>query len=184
MRQAKAMTLEVQRRAARILAPGIKASDVRHFIDSAHRQLGADGGSYFCAVQFAEASSYPHGVPGDQSLSEGDVVLIDTGCQVGGYHSDITVPMFSAKRRPRSSACGALKKVRSERPSTPFGRESRASRSTSPRDSSRAQRLWSGLPLAGSAAPDRAWNRSQHPRAALFGTRRHDALAAGHVLQR
>ncbi len=90
MRQAKAMTLEVQRRAARILAPGIKASDVRHFIDSAHRQLGADGGSYFCAVQFAEASSYPHGVPGDQSLSEGDVVLIDTGCQVGGYHSDIT----------------------------------------------------------------------------------------------
>ncbi|MGO9933518.1 MAG: M24 family metallopeptidase [Steroidobacteraceae bacterium] len=90
MRQAKAMTLEVQRRAARILAPGIKASDVRYFIDSAHRQLGADGGSYFCAVQFAEASSYPHGVPGDQTLSEGDVVLIDTGCQVDGYHSDIT----------------------------------------------------------------------------------------------
>jgi Xaa-Pro dipeptidase len=90
MRQAKAMTLEVQRRAARILAPGIKASDVKQFIDSAHRQLGADGGSYFCAVQFAEASSYPHGVPGDQTLSEGDVVLIDTGCQIGGYHSDIT----------------------------------------------------------------------------------------------
>jgi Xaa-Pro dipeptidase len=90
MRQAKAMTLEVQRRAARILAPGIKASDVRHFIDSAHRQLGADSGSYFCAVQFAQATSYPHGVPGDQHLSEGDVVLIDTGCQVGGYHSDIT----------------------------------------------------------------------------------------------
>jgi Xaa-Pro dipeptidase len=90
MRQAKAMTLEVQRRAARILAPGIKASEVRHFIDLAHRQLGADGGSYFCAVQFAEASSYPHGVPGDQTLSDGDVVLIDTGCQIGGYHSDIT----------------------------------------------------------------------------------------------
>jgi Xaa-Pro dipeptidase len=90
MRQAKGMTLEVQRRAARILAPGIKASEVRDFIDSAHRQLGADGGSYFCAVQFAEASSYPHGVPGDQSLNDGDVVLIDTGCQIGGYHSDIT----------------------------------------------------------------------------------------------
>jgi len=90
MRQAKAMTLEVQRRAARILAPGIKASEVKQFIDSAHRRLGADAGSYFCAVQFAQATSYPHGVPGDQTLSEGDVVLIDTGCQVGGYHSDIT----------------------------------------------------------------------------------------------
>jgi len=90
MRQAKAMTLEVQRRAARTLAPGIMASEVRHFIDSAHRQLGADSGSYFCAVQFAQATSYPHGVPGDQTLREGDVVLIDTGCQIGGYHSDIT----------------------------------------------------------------------------------------------
>jgi Xaa-Pro dipeptidase len=88
--EAKAITLEVHRRAARMLAPGMTASAVRRFIDDAHRRLGADGGSTFCAVQFGEATQYPHGIPGDQTLSVGDVVLIDTGCQVQGYNSDIT----------------------------------------------------------------------------------------------
>lgn len=90
MSQAKAMTLEVQRRAARILAPGITTGEVRRFIDQAHRALGADNGSYFCAVQFGRASAYPHGLPGEQALEDGQIVLIDTGCQVQGYHSDIT----------------------------------------------------------------------------------------------
>jgi len=89
MRQAKAMTLEVHRRAARILAPGIRASTVKRFIDDAHRALGA-AGSTFCAVQFGTATAYPHGLPGDQQLDEGALVLIDIGCTVDGYHSDIT----------------------------------------------------------------------------------------------
>jgi Xaa-Pro dipeptidase len=90
MRQAKAMTLEVHRRAARILAPGITTTAVRRFIDQAHRALGADDGSSFCAVQFGVASAYPHGLPGEQRLAWGDIVLIDTGCRVQGYNSDIT----------------------------------------------------------------------------------------------
>jgi Xaa-Pro dipeptidase len=89
MQQAKAMTLEVHRRAARILAPGIRASTVKRFIDDAHRALGA-AGSTFCAVQFGTATAYPHGLPGDQQLEEDQLVLIDTGCTVDGYHSDIT----------------------------------------------------------------------------------------------
>jgi Xaa-Pro dipeptidase len=56
----------------------------------AHRACGADNGSTFCAVQFGVASAYPHGVPGEQSLADGDLLLIDTGCQIDGYHSDIT----------------------------------------------------------------------------------------------
>lgn len=89
MQQAKSMTLEVQRRAARMLRPGVSTAQVRRFIDEAHRALGADG-STFCIVLFGEASSYPHGVPGEQQLKENDVVLIDTGCAVDGYNSDIT----------------------------------------------------------------------------------------------
>jgi len=89
MQQAKLMTLEVHRRAARILRPGISSGDVRSFIDQAHKAYGAAGSS-FCIVLFGEATSYPHGVPGEQRLKEGDVVLIDTGCTVGGYNSDIT----------------------------------------------------------------------------------------------
>lgn len=90
MSQAKAMTLEVHRRAARILKIGITTTAVRRFIDLAHRALGADDGSSFCAVQFGVASAYPHGLPGEQKLADGDIVLIDTGCRVQGYNSDIT----------------------------------------------------------------------------------------------
>lgn len=90
MSQAKAMTLEAHRRAARILREGITTTEVRRFIDQAHRALGADDGSSFCAVQFGRASAFPHGLPGQQRLAEGDVVLIDTGCRVQGYNSDIT----------------------------------------------------------------------------------------------
>lgn len=86
---AKAMTLEVQRRAAAILRPGIAASAVKRFIDSAHQAIGG-GGSFFCAVQFGAATAYPHGLPGDQLLEENQLVLVDTGCRVHGYHSDIT----------------------------------------------------------------------------------------------
>lgn len=89
MTQAKAMTLEVQRRAARILAPGIRASEVKRFIDDAHRALGAPG-STFCAVQFGTATAFPHGLPGDQLLAEDQLVLVDTGCAIHGYQSDIT----------------------------------------------------------------------------------------------
>lgn len=89
MRHAKAITLDVHRRAAAALSPGVRASEVKRFIDQAHRAAGG-GGSTFCAVQFGEATAYPHGLPGDQQLAEGDLVLIDTGCQVEGYQADIT----------------------------------------------------------------------------------------------
>ncbi len=89
MRQAKRMTLEAQRRAALNLREGIKASEVKRFIDEAHRALGA-AGSTFCIVQFGRSTAFPHGLPGDDVLHEGDMVLILTGCAVQGYNSDIT----------------------------------------------------------------------------------------------
>jgi Xaa-Pro dipeptidase len=90
LQQAKSMTLEVHRRAARALAPGIRASEVTRFLDEAHRAIGAPGGNDFCIVQFGRSTAFPHGLPGDAELGEGDIVLIDTGCVIQGYHSDIT----------------------------------------------------------------------------------------------
>ena len=87
--QAKHMTLEVQRRAARILTPGIRASAVSSFIDDAHKAIGS-AGSTFCTVQFGASTAFPHGLPTDDVLHEGDMVLIDTGCAIHGYNSDIT----------------------------------------------------------------------------------------------
>ncbi len=90
MQRAKDMTLEVQRCAAQILRPGISTAEVTEFIDAAHRALGAPAGSSFCIVLFGPDSAIPHGVKTPKRLDEGDVVLIDTGCTLHGYQSDIT----------------------------------------------------------------------------------------------
>jgi Xaa-Pro dipeptidase len=90
MQRAKNMTLEVHKCAARILAPGVTTTEVEAFIHAAHKAAGASAGSYFCIVLFGEATAYPHGVKDPQVLQDNDMVLIDTGCQLEGYISDIT----------------------------------------------------------------------------------------------
>ncbi|HCF2341378.1 Xaa-Pro peptidase family protein [Pseudomonas paraeruginosa] len=89
MQRAKNMTLEVQKAAASILREGISTTEVAEFIHQAHRKVGAPG-STFCIVLFGAASAFPHGVKHAQVLKGGDMVLIDTGCQLHGYQSDIT----------------------------------------------------------------------------------------------
>jgi Xaa-Pro dipeptidase len=83
------MTMAVHRAAASILHEGITTAEVEEFIHLAHKKVGASG-SYFCIVLFGEATSYPHGVNYVQTLEHGDTVLIDTGCKVHNYISDIT----------------------------------------------------------------------------------------------
>lgn len=83
------MTMAVHVATASILHEGITTAEVEEFIQLAHRKVGASG-SYFCIVLFGEATSYPHGVNYVQTLKRGDTVLIDTGCKVHNYISDIT----------------------------------------------------------------------------------------------
>ncbi len=88
--RAKAITLEVQRRTRHWLKAGVRTSEVMTFIDAEHRALGGEGGSWFCLVSFGDDTCLPHGGEGDRALQADDVVLIDTGTLVDGYHSDIT----------------------------------------------------------------------------------------------
>ncbi len=90
MTRAKAITLEVQRRARDSLVEGVMASQVERFIDEQHRALGADSGNTFCIVAFGSDSALPHGGDSDRALAADDIVLIDTGCHIDGYNADIT----------------------------------------------------------------------------------------------
>lgn len=90
LQRAKDMTLEVHKAAARILREGITVAEVESFINDAHKAVGIPAGSYFCIVLFGEDSAYPHGVKSPKALELNDTVLIDTGCQLQGYNSDIT----------------------------------------------------------------------------------------------
>ena len=70
------------------LKEGMSQGDVAAIITGAQRQLGKDGGG--ALVLFGQASAFPHGTTHPQKLKKGDFVLMDCGCQVEGYTSDIT----------------------------------------------------------------------------------------------
>ena len=111
LQYAKNITLSVQYSAARILREGISSEEVTSFIHAAHKQKGAPDGSYFCIVLFGADTAYPHGVDSPKTLEPGDMVLIDTGCEIHGYHSDITRSYVFGDPSPRQRDIWNLEKL-------------------------------------------------------------------------
>ena len=111
MQRAKDMTMAVHIAAASILREGITTLDVDNFIDRAHRKVGAPAGSYFCIVLFGAATAFPHGVSYVQTLKPGDTVLIDTGCKLHHYISDITRTYVFGQASARQRHFWALEKA-------------------------------------------------------------------------
>jgi len=67
---------------------GMSGADIDAMIAAAHKKLGGeyDGG----LVLIGEASAYPHGSKVPHTVKRGEVVLLDCGCSVHGYQSDIS----------------------------------------------------------------------------------------------
>ncbi len=70
------------------LSIGCTPRQISQKIAQAHAEQGAMHG--FASVTFGVATSFPHGSSRKQILKSGDVVMLDCGCSVGGYESDIT----------------------------------------------------------------------------------------------
>jgi Xaa-Pro dipeptidase len=70
------------------LTLGMRAADIKRFLMEATEALG--GTHEFSLVLLNDASAYPHGSVHPQTVREGSVVLVDTGCSVHGYQSDIS----------------------------------------------------------------------------------------------
>ena len=66
---------------------GMTEHDVARILEEEFTRLGVRGGGL---VQFGPSSAFPHGAPAERRLAKGDAVLIDAGCKVRGYSSDIT----------------------------------------------------------------------------------------------
>ena len=88
LQQANDITLQAIGTAMHALKEGMTTRDVGAAVADATRKLGgiADG----ALVTFGKYSAFPHGSVQPQRLRDGDVVLIDAGCTVEGYVSDIT----------------------------------------------------------------------------------------------
>ncbi len=85
---ANRITLEAIRRTRAEVRTGMTQHDIAALIDRFTTDLG--GRSDGALVLLNEASAYPHGSIKPQTVGEGSVVLIDCGCRVQGYVSDIS----------------------------------------------------------------------------------------------
>ena len=88
MQRANDITIEAYKASFAALTEGMTQFDFGRNVRAAFEALGAPGGS--AGVQFGEYTAFPHGSITPQKLKQGDVVLVDGGCNVGGYQSDIT----------------------------------------------------------------------------------------------
>jgi Xaa-Pro dipeptidase len=87
MQLANNITLQVYEAAWKCLQPGMTNRQFSDLIAAAYRQTGFPGDA---SCQVDEWSALPHGSIQPQVIREGSIVLIDDGCTVEGYQSDIS----------------------------------------------------------------------------------------------
>jgi Xaa-Pro dipeptidase len=87
MRLASQATLKVYEAVYHALKPGMTQDTVSSLIDQGYQRVGFRGEA---SVQVGEYTALPHGSIQPQVIKEGTIIMIDDGCTVEGYQSDIT----------------------------------------------------------------------------------------------
>jgi Xaa-Pro dipeptidase len=87
MRLANSVTLQAYEAAWKSIREGMTQHEFGALVSSAHQKLGFQGGA---SVQVGENSALPHGSVKTQMIREGTILLIDGGCSVEHYESDIS----------------------------------------------------------------------------------------------
>lgn len=88
MRKAADVTVAAYRWSVPRIREGMGPKDIGALMNAATARLGGQPG--FALVLLGEAAAYPHGSGKPQQVREGEVVLMDCGCSVDGYESDIS----------------------------------------------------------------------------------------------
>jgi len=88
MQKAADVTVAAYRHTWRRIEKGMTPAQIGEIMNGATEALG--GTPQFALVLLGEASAYPHGSGKPQQVREGEVVLMDCGCTVHDYQSDIS----------------------------------------------------------------------------------------------
>jgi Xaa-Pro dipeptidase len=88
MHKANEITLAAYEHVWSQLELGMSQAEVKGLMSAAQSALGGSG--IWGMALFNEASAYPHGTKQQQTIREGSIVLMDCGCSVEGYQSDIS----------------------------------------------------------------------------------------------
>jgi len=107
MQRAADVTIEAYRAGLTTLREGMTPAELRNHIAAAYRALGFQGG---VSVSFGKNTAFPHGSTVPQTLHEGDMILLDDGCSVEGYQSDITRAVVFGKPSARQKEIWALER--------------------------------------------------------------------------
>ena len=101
MQAANDITVAAYRETAPQIARGMTPDDIGRIMSAAMAKRGAT--PEFTLILLGEASAYPHGSGKPQEVRTGEVVLMDCGCTVEGYQSDIsrTMVMGDATKQQR-----------------------------------------------------------------------------------
>jgi len=87
IRLAGQVTLKCYEAVFKALQPGMTQDEVSRLIDAGYERLGFPG---HASVQVGEYTALPHGSITPQTIREGTIIMVDDGCTVEGYQSDIT----------------------------------------------------------------------------------------------
>jgi len=100
-----ARTAEIASGAFHAILPSIRSGaverDIALQLEFAMRTAGADDKSFDIIVASGERGALPHGRAGSRALGPGDLVTIDFGAVLDGYHSDETVTVAVGEPDPR-----------------------------------------------------------------------------------
>lgn len=88
MRAANEVTLRAYEQVIPKVRAGMTGSDIKQLMNQAQSELG--GARPWSLALVGPASAYPHGTGVQEPVSNGDIVLMDCGCNVHGYQSDIS----------------------------------------------------------------------------------------------
>lgn len=87
MRLACEATFAVYKATFASLREGMRQSEIGELVARGYQRMGLNGDAF---ALFGPAAAFPHGTHEDRALREGDGVLVDDGCTVEGYQSDVT----------------------------------------------------------------------------------------------
>lgn len=100
MQMANNVTIEALRHVHARVDRGMSATAIAALMNDATFALGASS-SDFSLVLLNEASAYPHGSVKPQEVREGSTILMDCGCSVHGYQSDISRTWVYGEASPK-----------------------------------------------------------------------------------
>ena len=95
------LTERVLAEVAAILRPGLTEREVAWEIERRLREGGAEGLAFAPIVAAGKNSARPHHQPGDTVLKPGEPIIIDLGCRMDGYCSDLTRTFILGEPTPR-----------------------------------------------------------------------------------